>query len=98
VWRAASEEGVVLLLHIGSSSQQVITVPDAPIDRLVTLTPINIVQADAGDEIAKVTPQGRAPLPVQPFSVRPSRTARSPPFAARLPGTTAPCHPRTPAN
>jgi len=47
VWRAASEEGVVLLLHIGSSSQQVITAPDAPIDCLITLTPINIVQAAA---------------------------------------------------
>jgi Amidohydrolase len=34
-------------LHIGSSSQLVITAPDAPIDCLITLTPINIVQAAA---------------------------------------------------
>ena len=47
VWEAASDEGVVLLLHIGSSSQSVITAPDAPIDCLITLTPINIVQAAA---------------------------------------------------
>ena len=32
-------------MHIGSSSQMVITSDDAPIDCLITLTPINIVQA-----------------------------------------------------
>ena len=36
-----------MCLHIGSSSQLVITAPDAPIDCLITLTPINIVQAAA---------------------------------------------------
>jgi predicted TIM-barrel fold metal-dependent hydrolase len=44
-WQACSDEGVVVCLHIGSSSQMVITSPDAPIDCLITLTPINIVQA-----------------------------------------------------
>ena len=44
-WQACSDEGVVVCLHIGSSSQLVITSPDAPIDCLITLTPINIVQA-----------------------------------------------------
>ena len=34
-------------MHIGSSSSLVITAPDAPIDCLITLTPINIVQAAA---------------------------------------------------
>ena len=47
VWRACSDEGVVLLMHIGSSSQTVVTSVDAPIDCLITLTPINIVQAAA---------------------------------------------------
>ena len=32
-------------MHIGSSSSLVITSPGAPIDCLITLTPINIVQA-----------------------------------------------------
>ena len=32
-------------MHIGSSSQMVVTSPDAPIDCLITLTPLNIVQA-----------------------------------------------------
>jgi predicted TIM-barrel fold metal-dependent hydrolase len=44
-WKACSDEGVVACMHIGSSSQLVITSDDAPIDCLITLTPINIVQA-----------------------------------------------------
>ena len=46
-WTACSDEDVVVCLHIGSSSQLVITAPDAPIDCLITLTPMNIVQAAA---------------------------------------------------
>jgi predicted TIM-barrel fold metal-dependent hydrolase len=46
-WAACSDENVVVCLHIGSSSQLVITAPDAPIDCLITLTPMNIVQAAA---------------------------------------------------
>jgi predicted TIM-barrel fold metal-dependent hydrolase len=46
-WTACSDENVVVCMHIGSSSQLVITAADAPIDVLITLTPINIVQAAA---------------------------------------------------
>jgi len=46
-WQACSEEAVVVCMHIGSSSQLVITAPDAPMDVLITLTPMNIVQAAA---------------------------------------------------
>jgi predicted TIM-barrel fold metal-dependent hydrolase len=46
-WTACCDEGVVVCMHIGSSSQIVITSPDAPIDCLITLTPMNIVQAAA---------------------------------------------------
>jgi len=46
-WKACSDEGVVVCMHIGSSSQLVITSPDAPMDVLITLTPMNIVQAAA---------------------------------------------------
>jgi predicted TIM-barrel fold metal-dependent hydrolase len=46
-WTACSDENVVVCMHIGSSSQLVITSPDAPIDCLITLTPMNIVQAAA---------------------------------------------------
>jgi predicted TIM-barrel fold metal-dependent hydrolase len=44
-WTACSDHNVVVNMHIGSSSQLVVTAPDAPIDVLMTLTPINIVQA-----------------------------------------------------
>jgi predicted TIM-barrel fold metal-dependent hydrolase len=46
-WKACSEEQVTVCMHIGSSSELVITSPDAPIDVLMQLTPINIVQAAA---------------------------------------------------
>jgi predicted TIM-barrel fold metal-dependent hydrolase len=46
-WTACSEEGVVVCMHIGSSSKMVFTAPDAPIDVLITLTPLNLVQAAA---------------------------------------------------
>ena len=46
-WQACSDEQVVACLHIGSSSQLIVTAPDAPIDCLITLSPINIVQAAA---------------------------------------------------
>src|SRR3954471_21052035 len=46
-WRACADENVIVCLHIGSSSQLVITASDAPIDVLITLQPVNIVQAAA---------------------------------------------------
>jgi hypothetical protein len=47
VWKVCSELGVVVCMHIGSSSALVITSDDAPMDCLITLTPMNIVQAAA---------------------------------------------------
>ena len=41
------ELGTVVNVHIGSSSKMVITAADAPMDVLITLSPINIVQAAA---------------------------------------------------
>jgi predicted TIM-barrel fold metal-dependent hydrolase len=46
-WEACADVGTVVCLHIGSSSQVVITALDAPIDTLITLQPMNIVQAAA---------------------------------------------------
>ncbi len=43
----AEELGTVLCCHIGSSSKIVMTAPDSPMDVLITLSPINIVQAAA---------------------------------------------------
>lgn len=47
VWQACSDEAVVVCMHIGSSSQLTITSPDAPMDVMITLQPMNIVQAAA---------------------------------------------------
>ncbi|MDH4168286.1 MAG: amidohydrolase [Acidimicrobiia bacterium] len=46
-WAACQETSTVVCMHIGSSSTQVITCSDAPIDTLITLQPMNIVQAAA---------------------------------------------------
>ena len=47
VWQACSDQSVVVCMHIGSSSQLTITSPDAPMDVMITLQPMNIVQAAA---------------------------------------------------
>lgn len=46
-WQACSDENTVVNLHIGSSSSVVITSIDAPVDVMMTLQPMSIVQAAA---------------------------------------------------
>jgi predicted TIM-barrel fold metal-dependent hydrolase len=46
-WQACSDENTIVCLHIGSSSEVVVTSIEAPVDTLITLQPINIVQAAA---------------------------------------------------
>jgi predicted TIM-barrel fold metal-dependent hydrolase len=46
-WKACSDEGTIVCMHIGSSSQMVVTAADAPINVMITLQPMNIVQAAA---------------------------------------------------
>ena len=46
-WQACSDENTVINLHIGSSSSVVITSADAPVDTMMTLQPMSIVQAAA---------------------------------------------------
>jgi predicted TIM-barrel fold metal-dependent hydrolase len=47
LWRACANEGVVLSIHLGSSGQLAVTAPDAPVDVMITLQPMNICQAAA---------------------------------------------------
>jgi predicted TIM-barrel fold metal-dependent hydrolase len=47
LWRALVDEGVVLSIHLGSSGQLAFTAPDAPMDVLITLQPMNICSAAA---------------------------------------------------
>ena len=53
---ACEEAGTVVAVHIGSSSKMVITSNDAPMDVLISLTPLNIVQA-AADFVWSKVPQ-----------------------------------------
>jgi predicted TIM-barrel fold metal-dependent hydrolase len=45
--QACSDTGTVICLHIGSSSETVITAMDAPIDTMISLQPMNIVKCAA---------------------------------------------------
>ena len=46
-WKALCDTNTVLNVHIGSSGKLAITAPDAPMDVMITLQPMNIVQAAA---------------------------------------------------
>ncbi len=47
LWRALCDEQVVLSVHLGSSGQLAVTSPDAPVDVMITLQPMNICSAAA---------------------------------------------------
>ncbi len=47
LWRALCDEGVVLSVHLGSSGSLTVTSPDAPVDVMITLQPMNICSAAA---------------------------------------------------
>ena len=47
LWRAVCDENVVVSIHLGSSGQLAMTAPNAPIDVMITLQPMNICQAAA---------------------------------------------------
>jgi predicted TIM-barrel fold metal-dependent hydrolase len=47
MWRALVDEGVVVNIHLGSSGQLAVTAPDAPMDVMITLQPMNICMAAA---------------------------------------------------
>jgi hypothetical protein len=46
LWDALCDTNTVMNVHIGSSGRLAITAPDAPMDVMITLQPMNIVQAD----------------------------------------------------
>jgi predicted TIM-barrel fold metal-dependent hydrolase len=47
MWRALVDEGTILNIHLGSSGQLAVTAPDAPMDVMITLQPMNICAAAA---------------------------------------------------
>jgi predicted TIM-barrel fold metal-dependent hydrolase len=65
LWRALCDEGVVLSVHLGSSGQLTFTAPDAPVDVMITLQPMNICSAAADllwSRVVKVFPDIRIAL------------------------------------
>jgi predicted TIM-barrel fold metal-dependent hydrolase len=44
-WKACNDLGTIVNMHIGSSGKLVVTAVDAPVDVMMTLSPMNIVQA-----------------------------------------------------
>ncbi len=47
LWEACSDEGTVVCIHIGSASGMQFTSMDAPVDVMITVTPISIVNCAA---------------------------------------------------
>ena len=47
LWKALTDTDTVLSIHLGSSGKLAFTAPDAPIDVMITLQPMNICQAAA---------------------------------------------------
>jgi predicted TIM-barrel fold metal-dependent hydrolase len=47
MWRALVDTGSILNIHLGSSGELAITAPDAPMDVMITLQPMNICMAAA---------------------------------------------------
>ncbi|MFO7281877.1 MAG: amidohydrolase family protein [Thermoanaerobacterales bacterium] len=47
LWAACCDEGVVVSIHLGSSGKLAVTAPDAPVDVMITLQPMNICHAAA---------------------------------------------------
>jgi predicted TIM-barrel fold metal-dependent hydrolase len=46
-WKACADEGTVVCIHIGSGAGMHFTAPDAPVDVMITTTPISIVNCAA---------------------------------------------------
>jgi predicted TIM-barrel fold metal-dependent hydrolase len=47
MWRALVDTGAMLNVHLGSSGELAVTAPDAPVDVMITLQPMNICMAAA---------------------------------------------------
>jgi predicted TIM-barrel fold metal-dependent hydrolase len=45
LWAACADVGTVVCMHIGSSSTNVVTSPDAPPESIYSLSPINLIEA-----------------------------------------------------
>src|SRR4051794_39985358 len=65
LWTACCDHSVVVSIHLGSSGKLAVTAPDAPVDVMITLQPMNICQAAADllwSRVIKQFPQIRFAL------------------------------------
>jgi predicted TIM-barrel fold metal-dependent hydrolase len=80
LWKAVCDEGVVVSIHLGSSGQLSVTAPDAPVDVMITLQPMNICQAAADLLWSRVLKQ----FPAIRFALSEGGTGWIPYFLDRL--------------
>jgi predicted TIM-barrel fold metal-dependent hydrolase len=80
LWTAACDEDVVISIHLGSSGQLTVTAPDAPVDVMITLQPMNICQAAADLLWSRVIKQ----FPTIRFALSEGGTGWIPYFLDRL--------------
>jgi predicted TIM-barrel fold metal-dependent hydrolase len=80
VWRAACDEAIVISIHLGSSGQLAVTAPDAPVDVMITLQPMNICAAAADLLWSRVVKQ----FPSIRFALSEGGTGWIPYFMERL--------------
>ena len=79
-WTAVSDENVVVSVHLGSSGQLAFTAPDAPVDVMITLQPMNICSAAADILWSRVIKQ----FPSIRFALTEGGTGWIPYFMERL--------------
>ena len=79
-WTAASDEDVVVSVHLGSSGQLAFTAADAPVDVMITLQPMNICSAAADILWSRVIKQ----FPSIRFALTEGGTGWIPYFMERL--------------
>jgi predicted TIM-barrel fold metal-dependent hydrolase len=79
-WTACCDEDVVVSVHLGSSGQLAVTAPNAPVDVMITLQPMNICQAAADIVWSRVIKQ----FPGIRFALTEGGTGWIPYFLERL--------------
>jgi predicted TIM-barrel fold metal-dependent hydrolase len=80
LWGAVVDEDLVVSIHLGSSGKLAVTAPDAPVDVMITLQPMNICQAAADLVWSRVLKQ----FPTIRFALSEGGTGWIPYFLDRL--------------
>ncbi len=57
LWKALCDTETVMNVHLGSSGKLAVTAPDAPMDVMITLQPMNIVPGRRGPVVVGADPK-----------------------------------------